>query len=85
MIYGFTANHSDIRGSRFQATVIHNGINYGELIGFVLYPINEIVIHDPINRKRHRIPIDDYNKYQGDMIDFVIHVIKQEIKRRDTR
>ena len=75
MIYGFTADHSDLAGSRCEGTIIKDGINYGQMIVFVLYPIDLIVVHDPIARKKHNISMSEYNNYEGNMYNFLIHVL----------
>lgn len=76
MIYHLTADHSNPAGSRFEATVIKDGINYGQVTGFILYPIDQIVIHDPVQRKTHRLPINSYNNYHGNFIDFLTHILR---------
>ena len=73
MLMGFEADHSNLLGSRFTATVRWNGINYGELVGFVLS--DEITIHDPLNRRSHHIPMEQYTHFEGNMIEFVEHII----------
>ena len=79
MLYGFSADHSHPTGSRFQATVIDAGINHGTMTGFVLYPIDLIIVHDPLHRKTHRIPLNEYNHYDGNMIDFLTDVLSGRI------
>ena len=81
-IYGFTTNCRHLYMSRFAAQVKYNGIYYGEVFGFMIYGDKLIVIHDPINRTTHKLPMNDYTNHEGDFVSFLGHVMGTEYERR---
>ena len=77
-ITNLSTNHSNPIGSRFEA-VVHAGSLRGiyRIIGFVLYEVDLIIIHDPY-RKKQMIPLDDYNDFDGDFLEWLNHIYNKE-------
>lgn len=43
--------------------------------GSVHYDTNKIMINDPFRRKIHEMPLDDFHEFDGDMKEYVGHII----------
>ena len=76
MISDLNIKHS-LDYSFFSGQVYYNGKT--ELLrGSVDYSNEIIRIHDPFAHKTHKLPLNDYTNFEGDMKEFISHIIISE-------
>ena len=75
MLFEFKSDYSNPLFSVISGEVYKGSEFCGRLLGFVFYDKDLIVIHDPISRKSHNIDIEKYNDFEGNMEDFINHIL----------
>ena len=75
MLFEFKSDHKNPHFTVMNGKVYSEGHFVGRLLGFVFYEQGVIIIHDPIARKSHNISIDVYDDFEGNMEDFINHIL----------